>query len=188
MRVYKKRLFFDLIMEDKVRPVCCYGCALEDINAVYNPQFPVYLRGIAISKKEGIVLPGFSEAGNDVAVSSIEHILKEGTELILDEHGKPADRPDDFNNHGINTRAAIYHGNPNSFEMMFVRNAFRNLGRFLQMNISPEERKHVIPAILVYDSLKVERFKPVEISLPHERDLRIESLMRIYLLTEQFNL
>ena len=174
-------------MKIKVKEICCYDCTLRDLNTAYTEQFPVYLRGIATSKKEGVVLPGFSEAGNDVVISSIDPILKEWTELILDEEGKPIDRPDDFNNYGINTRVAIYHGDPKSFGMMFVRNAFRNLGRFVQGTLSPEERRDVIPAILVYDSSKVERVKLVEIALPHNLDLRRESLLRIYLLTEQFN-
>ena len=173
-------------MEDKVKEVCCYDCTLTDINSVYASQFPVYLRGIATSKKNGVVLPNFSEAGNDVIISGIDHILENATELILDEQGRPIDRPDDFNDYGIITRVAIYHGNPRSFEMMFVRNAFRNLGKLVQ-SMPEDKQKDVIPAILVYDSSKVERVKSVEIVLPHNPDLRKESLMRVYLLTQQFN-
>ena len=170
-------------MEDKIKEICCCNCTLMDINSFYVNQFPVYLRGIATSKKNEIVLPGFSEAGNDVVISCIENIL----ELILDEQGKPTDRPDDFNGYGILTRVAIYHGNPRSFEIMFVRNAFRNLGRLVQ-SMPEDKQKDIIPAILVYDSSKVKRVKSVEIALSHNLDLRKESLMRVYLLTQQFDL
>ena len=53
--------------------------------------------------------------------------------------------------------------------------------------MSEDKQKEVIPAILVYDSSKVERVKSVEIALPHNPNLRRESLMRVYLLTQQFN-
>ena len=72
-------------MEDKIKEICCCNCTLMDINSFYVNQFPVYLRGIATSKKNEIVLPGFSEAGNYVVISCIENILKNCTELILDE-------------------------------------------------------------------------------------------------------
>jgi len=173
-------------MKDKVRDICCYDCALTDINSVYADQFPVYLRGIATSEKNGVVLPNFSEADNDVVISGIDHILENGTELILDEQGRPTDRPDDFNDYGIITRVAIYHGNPRSFEMIFVSNAFRNLGRLVQ-GVPEDKQKDIIPAILVYDSSKVEWVKSVEIALPHNPNLRRDSLMRVYLLTQQFN-
>jgi hypothetical protein len=172
-------------MADKVKEICCYDCSLTDINRVYANQLPVYLRGITTSREEGVVLPGFSEAGNDVPISSIDHILKEGTELVL-TNGVPIDRPNDFIKDGVITRVAIYNGNPNSFEMMFVRNAFRNLDRFVHTNLPPELQKAVIPAILVYDSSKVKRIKQVEIALPHNPDLRRDSLLGVYLLTQQF--
>ena len=70
---------------------------------------------------------------------------------------------------------------------MFVRNAFRNLGRLVQ-SMPEDKQKDIIPAILVYDSSKVKRVKSVEIALSHNLDLRKESLMRVYLLTQQFDL
>ncbi len=172
-------------MQDKIKEICCYDCSLADINQVYSENFPVYLRGIATSRSEGVILPGFSEAGNDVSINSIDHILKEGSELVFDNQGVPVDRPNDYIEQGVVTRVAIYEGNPRSFEMMFVRNAFRNLGRFVLENLNVEQQKEVIPAILVYDSSKVERIKQVEIALPHDQELRRDSLLGVYLLTEQ---
>jgi hypothetical protein len=97
----------------------------------------------------------------------------------------PLDRPNDYTEQGIITRVAIYNGNHRSFAMMFVRNAFRNLGRFVLENLDTEKQKEIIPAILIYDASKVKRIKQVEIALPHEQKLRKDSLLGIYLLTEQ---
>ena len=123
----KNHLFW-FLMEDKVREICCYNCTLNNLNSEYASQFPLYLRGIATSKKKRVILPRFSEAGNDVVISDIDHILENGTELILNQEGKPTDRLNDFNDYGIFTRVAIYEGDPFSFEMMFVRNAFSQRG------------------------------------------------------------
>ncbi|MFH1401120.1 MAG: hypothetical protein ABIH41_06395 [Nanoarchaeota archaeon] len=162
----------------------CYDCALEDIDHRFSHKFPVYIRGIGTSTRKGLVLPGFSEVGKDVPLSTIEHILDEGTELVLDQDGFPADRPMDYAEGGILTRVGTYDGDPRSFTMMFVRNAIRNLLRSAEEHLDIERRNEVIPALLVYDSSKVVRMKQVEIALPNDRIARCESLLALYVLKE----
>ena len=61
-----------------------------------------------------------------------------------------------------------------------------NLGQLVQ-SMPRDKQEEVIPAILVYDASKVERVKSVEIALPHDPNLRRESLIGVYLLTSQFD-
>jgi len=116
-------------------------------------------------------------------VRSIEEIVANGTELLLDAGDVPIDRPEDKIEQGIVTRVAPYSGRNNLY-LMFIPNALQNLARYAAQNLSSEEQRRLALTVLAYDSTQVQDLGGVKIALPHDRKLRRRALIRAYLLNQ----
>ena len=165
----------------KIEEVCCYEEAIQRINAEYQLQFPVYLRGIASSRGKDLILRAFTEAGNDAIVKGIENIVEAGTELAFTEEGLPIDRPEDSIKEGIITRVAPYFGVNNTY-LLFIPTALRNIQRYAYLNLNQEEQELLALTVLVYDQTKITRMGGVKIALPYDKEERSNSLLKAYVL------
>ncbi len=154
-----------------IKRVCCYDAAIADIFNSFSPGY-VYVRGIASTLGGEIVLPGFTEVGNDAVVGSIADVIDNGTELKI-VGGRLVDRPEDVTPYGFVTRVAGFRFG-NEMNLMYVRNA---LSHVEQLGI-----EGLIPTLLVYDSERVVFLGGVSIALPLDLKERRESLLMTYLI------
>jgi|SRR3989344_1458000 len=165
----------------KIVETCCYHGALKRINREFGSRFPVYLRGIAASRGEPILIPGLTEAGNDARIKNIDDLVEAGTELELSPEGLPLDRPEDIVDGHVIIRVAPYSGRNNVY-LMFIPTALRNLARKADERLTPEDHARLALAVLVYDSKAVLLLGGVKIGIPQEPIARKDALLKAYIL------